>query len=348
MYATAGTLRAVRFDLARLEVVSDPVPVVDQVMTTPQGQANFALSRQGTLVYVPGGAAAPSAQPRSLVWVNRQGREEPIKAPPRPYAVARLSPDGTRVALDIRDQTNDIWTWDLGRQTLTPLNLDPAADQSPVWTPDGRRIIWASTRGGGTPNLYWQAADGTGAAVRLTTSSGAQFPTSMSPDGTQVVIFGTPSASATGLFAGSPAAAPDISVVTPVEGSVGAGTKAAHPVPWRRKSNAEISPDGRWIAYQSNESGPVQIFVRPFPKADSGRWQISPGGGTRPAWARNGRELFYLDGNGLLTSVPVQATATTFSAGTPTKILNTPYYAGFTGLGLDLRAYDVSATGSGS
>ena len=109
------------------------------------------------------------------------------------------------------------------------------------------------------------------------------------------------------------------------------------------KANAEISPDGRWVAYQSDESGQVQIYVRPFPKVDSGRWPISPSGGTRPAWARNGRELFYLDGNGLLTSVAVQTTATTFSASTPIRILDTPYYAGSTTRGFDLRAYDVSA-----
>ena len=111
------------------------------------------------------------------------------------------------------------------------------------------------------------------------------------------------------------------------------------------KANAEISPDGHWIAYQSDESGQVQIYVRPFPKVDSGRSPISTSGGTRPAWARNGRELFYLDGNGLLTSVAVQTTATTFSASTPTRILDTPYYAGSTNRGFDLRAYDVSRDG---
>jgi serine/threonine-protein kinase len=111
------------------------------------------------------------------------------------------------------------------------------------------------------------------------------------------------------------------------------------------KLNPEISPDGRWIAYQSDESGQVQIYVRPFPKVDSGRSQISPEGGTRPAWARSGRELFYLDANELLTSVSVQTTATTFSAGTPRKVLDRRYYAGSTTRGFDLRAYDVSADG---
>ena len=110
VYAAAGTLRAVRFDPKRLEVLSDPVPVLEQVLTMVTGAAQFALSRAGTLVYVPGGSAGAIA-PRSLVWVNRQGQEEPIKAPPRTYTVPRLSPDGTRLALDIRDPENDIFTY---------------------------------------------------------------------------------------------------------------------------------------------------------------------------------------------------------------------------------------------
>jgi eukaryotic-like serine/threonine-protein kinase len=341
LYAgTGAALRAVRFDLGRLEVSGEPVPAVEGVMTAITGVANFSVSREGTLVYVPGGmAATPAGQPRSLVWVNRQGREEPIAAPPRPYAVARLSPDGTRIALDIRDHTQDIWIWDVGRQTLTPLNLDPAVDLNPVWTPDGKRIIWSSTRGGGNPNLYSQAADGTGAASRLTTNLGAQFATSVSADGTRVALFG-----ATGTL-DAIAQRPQlvISLLT-MDGSATAETR------WLiasrgAQSNAEISPDGRWIAYQSDESGEVQIYVRPFPKIDDGRWQISPTGGTRPAWARSGRELFYLDGSGLLTSVAVQVNATSFTAGTPARILNTPYHAGSSSRGYDLRAYDVSTDG---
>jgi serine/threonine-protein kinase len=161
VYAVAGTLRAVRFDLARLEVLSDPVPVVEQVLTFGSGAANFAISRTGALVSVPGGAAGGSEAQRSLVWVNRQGQEEHINAPPRAYTYPRLSPDGTRVALDIRDQENDIWIWDLMRQTLARLTSDPGPDQFPVWTPDSRRVIFSSQRQAGS-GLYWQAADNTG------------------------------------------------------------------------------------------------------------------------------------------------------------------------------------------
>ncbi len=176
VYAVAGTLRAVRFDLARLEVTSDPVPVVEKVaMSGTTGVADFALSENGTLVYTPGGVAVGVI--RSLAWVNRQGREEPIKASPRAYVLPRISPDGARVALDIRDQENDIWVWDLKRETLVRVTFGPSIDQFPVWTPDSRRIIFSSNRGGGlNPNLYWQAADNTGTIERLTTSPNQQNP----------------------------------------------------------------------------------------------------------------------------------------------------------------------------
>ncbi len=337
VYTAGGALRAVRFDLDRLEVASDPVVVVEDVSFGTTG-ANMAIAGNGTLVYVPAGATALTVPPRSLVWVTRQGREEPLKAPRRPYAVARLSPDGSRVALDIRDRGNDIWIWDLRRQTLTPLNLDPGTDMSPVWTPDSRQILWTSGRGGGNPNVYRQAADGTGAIERLTTSGTAQFPTSISSDGKRVALFEN-------LTTGVNLAVLAVEVRADPRGE----TSMAEATPLiqspARKFNAEISPNGRWIAYQSDESGQAQVYVRPFPNVDTGRTQISPDGGTRPAWAHSGRELFYLDANGMLTSVSVQATATTFSAATPVKILDRAYYAGASGRGLDLRAYDVSADG---
>ena len=184
VYAAAGTLRAVRFDLKRLETVGTPVPVVPQVATTLQGAADFDVARNGTLVYLPGGLAATA---RTLVWLDRQGHEEPIKAPPRAYAHLRLAPDGTRIALHIRDQESDIWVWDLARETLTRLTFDPSLDRFPVWTPDSKRIIFASDRAGAA-NLYWQAADNTGTVERLTQSSNVQWPYSISPDGTRLVF----------------------------------------------------------------------------------------------------------------------------------------------------------------
>jgi hypothetical protein len=344
VYAVAGTLRAARFDPVRLDVLSDPVPVVDEQVVA-NGRAKFSVSRQGTLAYVPGGAEGT----RSLVWVDRHGHEEPITAAaPRAYTYPRLSPDGTRLALDIHDQENDLWIWDLARQTLTRLTDAPALDMYPVWTPDGRRIVFASTRGGGTSNLYWQAADRTGTVERLTTSPNEQVPTSISPDGTRLVLRElTPKTSfnlrvlrmeGSSLAPGTDAvAAPEAS---PSMGR-GAGQRPTEPLVQTifTEDNGELSPDGHWLAYQSNESGRNQIYVRPFPNVDSGHWQISTSGGTRPLWARSGRELFYLDGTNAVTSVPMQTT-TTFSPGNPTTLFSGRYFIGALG-----RTYDVSVDG---
>ncbi len=323
VYAAAGTLRAVRFDPVKLEVLSDPVPVVEQVTTLASGAAEFSVSRQGAVVYVTGGATGGA---RSLVWVNRQGHEDPITAAPRrAYFYPRLSPDGTRVALDIRDQENDIWIYDLARQTLGRLTDAPAVDQYPVWTPDGRRVIFMSGRAG-TANLFWQAADHTGTVERLTTSPNPQYPTSISPDGTRLMVREV-----------MPKTGVDLRVL-PMDGKAPRQTEPLVQTTFI-EDNGEISPDGHWLAYQSNESGAAQISVRPFPSVDSGHWTISTSGGTRPLWARNGKELFYLDGTNALISVPIQ-TAPTFSAGTPTKLFDVRY----TTLGPG-RNYDVSLDG---
>ena len=178
VYVAAGTLRAVAFDLKRLEATGTAIPVLSQVVTLPNGTAEFDIARDGTLVYVAGGAGVTA---RTLVWVDRQGREEAIKAAPaRPYSSPRLSPDGTRVALDIRDQENDVWVWDLARETLTRVTSDPGIDQAPVWMPDGRRLVFSSQAWwGAAGSLFWQAADGTGKAERLTESRNLQRPSAV-------------------------------------------------------------------------------------------------------------------------------------------------------------------------
>jgi len=270
VYAAAGTLLAVRFDLGRLEVTSDPVPAVEQVtMSDTAGMADFVLSKNGTLVYVPGSVTAGLT--RSLAWVNRQGHEEPIKAPPRAYVVPRISPDGTRVALDIRDQENDIWVWDLKREALSRFTFSPGADQFPVWTPDSRRIIFSSGVPG-AQSLHWQAADNTGTIEALTKSQNPQWPTSMSPDGTHV-LFGE----------NAPGTNQDIGMLTltPASSTVLPRTQALIHTTFNELS-AEVSPDGRWVAYQSNASGTDQVYVRPFPNVDAGYWQVSTSGGARP------------------------------------------------------------------
>jgi len=323
VYGIAGTLRAVAFDADRLEVRGTPVPVLQQVVTTSTwGAANFAVAANGTLTYVSGSAASTIG--RTLVWVDRDGREEPIKVPPRAYSLARLSPDGTRVALDVGDEQIDIWVWDLQRETMTRLTFDPGPDREPVWTPDGRRIAFAATRDG-VGRLYWQAADGTGAAEPLTTDPVARSPSSFSPDGTRL------------LFHQPGAVARDVGMLT-LDGTRRTELllKGAY-----SETNAEVSPDGRWLAYQSNESGRDEIYVRPFPNVEGGKWQVSAGGGTRPLWARDGRALFYfVPGRGVL-QVPIQPGTTTFIAGAPQTVVSG---AGFE-TGNAGRQYDVSPDG---
>ena len=168
VFAAAGELRAVPFDLARLETRGTPVTVVRNVMTSALGVAQAVVAGDGTLAYVSGTAASGYA--RTLVWVDRQGRETPIPAPPRRYVYPRLSPDGTRVAVVAVDQELDVWVWDLGRATLTRATFDAGIDHSPVWTPDGLRLIFSSERDG-IRNLFWQAANTTGAVERLAESA---------------------------------------------------------------------------------------------------------------------------------------------------------------------------------
>jgi serine/threonine-protein kinase len=260
------------------------------------------------------------------VWINRQGKEETINAPPRSYAAARISPDGTRVALEIRDQEYNIWIWDLARRTLTRLTDGHSLDASPVWTPDSARIIFRSALDG-IGNLYWRAANNTGAVERLTMSLNIQVPTSISPDRTRLVFTET-----------TPNATDDILMMTMD------GKRPTEPLIHTkyRETNAEISPNGRWIAYESNESGTMQVYVRPFPNVDAGYWPVSTGPvGSRPLWARSGRELFYVDdaANRLMV-VPVQSDGETFRLGTPAKVFDHPVVNPYAA-----RSFDISPDG---
>jgi serine/threonine-protein kinase len=333
VYASAGTLSAVPFDMATLAVVGDPHAIVEHVLTVRDGTTDFAVARQGTLVYVP---EAP-APVRSLVWVDRQRREEPISAPPRVYDVARLSPDGTRVALGLSNDRvrQGIWVWDLVRETLSPVT-QAARGQAPVWTPDGRRVVFFSDGLRGVASLYVQAADGTGTAEPLKVKTGVPLiPTSVSRTGdllfTQIGRGGL----SIGVI---PLGAPTAEARTLIE-AIQQGV-----------TGAEFAPNGRFLAYQSSEfsrnsssatSGASDIYVRPYPDVDNAKWPISSGGGSRPAWSRDGRELFYLDRVGRLIAVPVQTNGPTFSAGKPAVMIDTPYFAQATGG----RSYDVSPDG---
>jgi len=336
VYAAAGALRTARFNPSQLEVADDPVPL-GPVMTFVTGHAEFAVSRNGALVTIPGSSSGDIGLRRSLVWVDRQGREEPIKAPERGYASARLSPDGNRVALGIYDfGTSDIWVYTFATGALDKLTKDLAPDMSPIWTRDGRRIVWGGVGSGATPNIFWQAADGAGTADRLTTSPNAQFPSSFSKDGARLVFWEAINASSN--F--------DVSTLdlAHVAGSKTQAEPLIHNAAWA-ESNPDVSPDGNWVAYQSSESGKFEVYVRPFPNVEDDRTLISTAGGTRPAWALSGRELFYIDADGHLTAVPIQIAGRTLTPGKPVKLLNAHYFAGATTRGPDLRGYDIGGDG---
>jgi serine/threonine protein kinase/Tol biopolymer transport system component len=320
LYGSAGSAFLVPFDIDTLTVTGDAVKVLDRVAITPDGAVNAAIAEDGTLAYVPSDAAAVA---RTLVWVDRTGREEEIPAPPRAYLYPRLSPDATRIAVESWDEDRDIWIWNIARQTLTRVTDNPDRDGFPIWTTDGRRIIFGSAHNVST-NLFWRAAESGDSPVRLTDSAKIQFPYSVSPDGARLLFREDDTSS--GL---------DIDILDLENSSV--------TVPFIRtpfnEVNAEFSPDGRWVAYQSNESGQEEIYVRPF--ADGGtRWQISTMGGTRPVWARSGRELFYLATDGIY-AVPI-GSGSSFAAGRPALLIKRRYFATTAFLG---RTYDVAADG---
>jgi len=328
VYALNRNLLAVPFDADDLVVTGDATTVLDGVADADEnttGASHFDVTSEGGLVYVP---RLTPRMAHALVWVDREGREEAIKTPVREYIYPRISPDGTRVAvaIDVRNQENDVWIWDLARETLTRLTFDPGFDEPPAWTPDSRRIAFASDRDGG--GLFWQAADGTGPVERLTQGRNF-FPTAFSPDALKLV------------FSSSSSSQVSSDIVTLTPGSRDRPSPLIH-TPFR-ELNAEISPDGRWIAYQSDESGHAEIYVRPFPNIDGGRWQVSTDGGERPLWARNGRELFYVTAVGLMT-VPIETT-TAFSNGKARKLLDDRYRYFFGDVFFQGRTYDISPDG---
>ena len=251
--------------------------VLEGIWNDDFGDAKFSVSESGSLVYVPKGAFRSES---TLVWVDRQGAVEPLAAPPRPYDDPRLSPDGQRVAFETEVPTYDIWIYHIPRETLTRLTFE-GANLDPLWTPDGKRVTFASPRAGGALNLFWKPADGSGPAEQLMESEHGQRPLSWSPDG-QVLAF-TELHPTTGM---------DIWVL-PLHGE-------RRPRPFLQtqfqESAAVFSPDGHWLAYTSNESGRWEVYVQAYP-GPGGKWQISNEGGDAPVWAKNGRELFYREGN---------------------------------------------------
>jgi len=320
VYARSGGLMAVPFDLKRLEVSGPPVSILEGVSTSPlSGAAQFSISGDGSFIYVPGGS---SFGERTLVWVDRKGAVRPLPAPPRAYASPRLSPDGQRLAVGIQDTNPGLWLYELGRGTLTRLAAT-ALVPFPTWMPDGKQVTFAAALNG-PYNLYRMPSDGSGGAERLTTSENMQFPGSWSPDG-QVLLY-SEADSKTGWHIW----------MLKLEGD-------RKPQPFLQSSSneggAKVSPDGHWLAYQSDESGRGEVYVRPFP-GPGGKSQISTDGGTEPMWSRNGRELFYRSGDKMMAATI--ETKPVFAAAKPKLLFEGHYLAGTYVL---MQNYDVSSDG---
>lgn len=284
VYMHEGTLFAVPFDLRRLEPAGQPAPVLQGVTATQgNGGAQFSFSDRGRLVFLPGGSPGIDVP---ILWLDGAGKTELLRAAPGNYNNIRFSPDGRKLAVDVRDgRERDVWVYEWARDTMSRLTFAPGEDSSPVWTPDGERMAFASTRAGGTtPNIYWQRADGAGEAERLAESMNPQFPVSWHPSGRFLAFHET-----------NPQTRSDIMVLT-MDGDEAAGLRPGKVRPFLDSGFIELhpafSPDGRWLAYSSDESGTHEVFVRPFP-GPGGKWQVSTSGGSRPTWSRNGKELFY-------------------------------------------------------
>ena len=311
VYGRDEDLWAVAFDLSSLEIRGDPVAVLENVYTKPEaGAVNFSLSNEGSLLYVPG---IPSSE-RKLVWVDREGSEYSFDADPRYYEWPRISRDGQKVVVTVADSGNtDVWIHDLAHNTQTRLTRAPSFDTHPFWTPDGERIVFASNREGSSYGLYWRRADGTGPVDLL--MMGLAAPSSWSADG-QLLFHDLR----------------NIGVLS----MEGARTQRLLLDEEFSESDPEVSPNGRWIAYTSAESGRNEIYVRPFPNVDERRWTISRGGGVSPAWSSDGKELFYRNGDKMMV---VEITASSFSHGASKELFAKPYHYA------DGRQYDVHPDG---
>jgi serine/threonine-protein kinase len=282
VYVRRGTLFAAPFDVMRLEMTGQPVAVLEGVASNPNtGATQFAVSDSGIAVYLPG----RSTYDAPIQLVDQAGRSTALRANPTAWANPAFAPDGRRLAMDISDGNQaDVWVHDAMRDTLSRLTFDPADDRRPVWTPDGQRIVFSRVIGT-TSNLYWQRIDVAGDVQRLTESKNEQLPGSWHPSG-KLLAF----------TENNPETRNDIMILS-MEGDQVSGWKPRTPTAFLNDPFIEMdpmfSPDGRWLAYASNESGRPEVYVRAFPGAAS-KWQISTDGATSAAWSQRGTELFFL------------------------------------------------------
>jgi serine/threonine protein kinase len=325
VYELGGSLFAVRFDLNALRVIGGPIPIMEGILRV--GGPQYAVSRSGTLAYIPGTSAGSTE--RTLVWVDRKVKEEPIAAKRNDYRWLKLSPDGTRVALSIytAGHNEDIWIYDLVRGTSTRLTFDEASAGESVWTLDGERIIFAYRRGN-YYDIYWKSADGTGKADPIASlPDGDIWPKALLSDGNTLLVGQRPGEVEPG----------NIGMLS-LEGDHALKLLLHEKYD---EFDPHISHDGRWLAYVSDESGNNEVYVRSFPDVNKERKQISTNGGDSPLWSPDGRELFYRCGDSFM-AVEIE-TEPSFSPGKPT-VLFKGIYASYPTL-LQYALWDIHPNG---
>jgi serine/threonine protein kinase/Tol biopolymer transport system component len=325
LFSRQATLVAQRLDLSRGELTGSPITIVDSLISVAiPGTRSFSVSNAGLITYRVG------AQSRQLVWYNRGGKELGTWGDVDRDTLGNpeISPDGRHVLVNRTSQNNtDIWMLDAdGRRTR--MTLDPSVDTLAVWSPDGSRIAFSSTRKGSN-DLYTKPAAVNGTEELLFDGDAGEIPDDWSPDGRFFLYYLQP---LTG--------APDVWVL-PMMGE-------KKPFPLANTSFDErmskFSPDGKWVAYQSNESGGrFEIYVKPFPPRP-GQWLVSKGGGSQARWRRDGKELYYIALDGKMMAVPISVKGDTIEAGTPVALFQTRVWGGGTNT-FNRQQYDVTADG---
>jgi len=335
------TLFAAPFDLDAMVITGTEFPVVEGLSVNSQlGWAQYDFSTNGLFVYARGSdvsALRPGsgARLRSLVWVDRDGVEEPLPFPPRNFSHLDLSSDDQRLAVTVGVQANeDIWIYDLDGET-SPRRLTFGAGEEtyPVWMPGNERVVFSSD--GDEGGMFWKAADGTGPEIRLTTSPGLHMAETFAPDG-QLIYRQNPRLGVTGETA--TAGESDLHILTIEDEDV--VSKALRQTRFN-EAHPTVSPNGKFIAYESEETGSGQVIVRPFPNLEGGMWQISTDSGGEPRWGPYGDELFFVDFyNDIMMVTPVE-TETSFSHQTPIPLFEDADYR----LSVASPTYAISSDG---
>jgi len=328
IYARGGNLLAVAFDPDKLQVLGQPFPVVDGVfMSANTGMAAYAISSDGRLVYAAGPVERGSRLP---VWVDRKGRATALPLPTRSYLHPKLSPDERQLAIEVEGASHDIFTYNFARGTLTKMSFD-GASHWPLWTPDGRRLTYRSWKTG-TMTMWWMPADKSGAPELLTNIGSMQSPESWSPNGETLAF----------TQMDDPEKGSDIYTLSLV------GDRKPHALIQSKFSEGspKFSPDGKWLAYSSNESGRPEVYARTFP-GPGPTIQLSTEGGTDPVWRRDGREMYYRNGDQMMAVAVSSGAVGPFAK--PTVLWQAQYLAGVgssCGMsGATSANYDVTADG---